>query len=125
MKERVVLLPEFLETGYYFFEPVKEYDEKTIRKRWKPERLELFEELKSLIVDTDPFAAEALELKVKAFMTDNGLGFGDILPILRVALTGTMKGPAVFDMMETLGKFEVKNRLELAYTYFNKVSLGV
>lgn len=125
MKERVVLLPEFLDSGYYFFEPVKEYDEKTIRKRWKPERLELFETFKNLILDTDPFAAEPLEIKTKAFMNDNGLGFGDILPILRVALTGTMKGPAVFDMMETLGKSEVKNRLELAYAYFNKVKEGV
>ena len=33
MKERVGLLPDFLKNGYYFFESVKVYDEKTIRKK--------------------------------------------------------------------------------------------
>jgi len=38
MKERVNFLPEIIETGYYFFEPIKEYEEKMIRKKWNPDR---------------------------------------------------------------------------------------
>ena len=43
MKERVNTYKEFLENGYYFFENIKAYDEKTIRKKWKTENQPLFE----------------------------------------------------------------------------------
>jgi glutamyl-tRNA synthetase len=36
MKERVIVYPDFWTSGYYFFEPVREYDAKTARKKWKP-----------------------------------------------------------------------------------------
>lgn len=112
MKERVVLYPDFLEEGYYFFEPVRAYDEKNLRKRWKPERLPQFQELIKRLEELPAYTAEAVENSVKSFMEDHSLNFGDVLPILRIALAGTMKGPAVFDMMSLLGKEEVKERLE-------------
>ncbi|MFT5167819.1 MAG: glutamyl-tRNA synthetase [Saprospiraceae bacterium] len=125
MKERVGVLPDFVEKGYYFFEGVKEYDEKTIRKRWKPERQESFDQLARLINNTDPFDAAALETAVKGFLNDTGLSFGEVFPILRIAISGTTQGPAVFDMIETLGKTEVGNRLKKAYMYFNELSQTV
>ncbi len=125
MKERVGLLPEFVEQGYYFFEGINAYDEKTIRKRWKPERQNLFDQLATLINDTDPFKAESLESVVKKFINDTGLSFGEVFPILRIAMSGTMKGPSVFDMIELLGKEEVDIRLKKAYVYFNEISQAV
>jgi glutamyl-tRNA synthetase len=112
MKERVVLYPDFWEEGYYFFEPVRAYDDKNLRKRWKPERLPQFQALIERLEGLSGYTAEAVEESVKSFMEDHGLKFGDVLPILRIALAGTMKGPAVFDMMALLGKEEVNNRLE-------------
>lgn len=112
MKERVVLYPDFWEEGYYFFEPVRTYDDKNLRKRWKPERLPQFQELINRLERIPDYTAEVVEKTVKSFMEDHGLKFGDVLPILRIALAGTMKGPAVFDMMALLGKEEVKKRLE-------------
>lgn len=121
MKERVTFLPDFLNQGAYFFGPVKDYDEKTIRKRWKPERLEVFQDLVTRLEATTPYSGESIEASVKQFMADNEFGFGDVLPILRIALSGTMKGPSVFDMMALLGKEEVSQRLNSAYSFFNEV----
>lgn len=121
MKERVGLIPEFVENGYYFFEGVRDYDEKTIRKRWKPERQDAFDALAQLINDASPFDASTIEATVKGFMAETGMGFGDVLPILRIATSGTMKGPSVFDMIALLGKEEVANRLKKAYAFFNEV----
>lgn len=45
-----------------------------------------------------------MEASVKAWMQEKGVKPGDILPLLRIAMAGTMKGPAVFDMAEALGK---------------------
>ncbi len=118
MKERVTLMPDFWEKGYYFFEPVREFDQKTIRKKWKPERQAQFDELYKALEKIEDFKAEEVESTVKAFIQESGLKFGDVLPILRIALSGTMKGPSVFEMIALLGKEETLKRLSLAYKLF-------
>ena len=118
MKERVHFYGDFLESGYYFFEDVKEYDPKTVRKKWKSDRLPQFQELRERLNKLPVYEAEAIETEVKAFMADHELGFGAVLPILRVGVTGTMRGPSIFEVMALLGKEDVNQRLEKAYTFF-------
>lgn len=123
MKERVVLFPDFWTNGAYFFEDFTVFDEATIRKKWKTDGSRaiftpLVDQLEQL-VDYNPGAVQAC---VEAFTNAAGLKFGDVLPILRVGLTGTMKGPAVFDMMALLGKAECRRRLERAFDLFDKLS---
>lgn len=122
MKERVGLYTEFWENGYYFFEDVQEYDEKNIQKRWSQERRPLFEELAGKLKEADAYDAGSVELTVKTFIKDNNLKFGDVLPILRIALAGTMQGPAIFEMMALLGQEEVDRRLHLAYDRFDEIT---
>lgn len=119
VKERCVFLNEFPEAGYYFFEPVRSYDEKTVRKKWKPENQSLFEELRDRLMNLTHFNGEEIEQEVKAFMADHELGFGQVLPILRVGVTGTMQGPPIFDVMALLGKEEIESRLNRAFKEFN------
>lgn len=112
MKERVTFLPDFIETGYYLFEPVKTYDKEQIQKRWNDNVAATFEQLIQKMATFEPFTALELEEMVKAFIQENSLKPGDILPLLRLALAGTMKGPAVFEMAELLGKTETITRLQ-------------
>ena len=111
MKERVTLVPDFVEDGYYLFEPVKAYDQETIAKKWKPELAPVFELLSARIGKIPAFSAIVVEENVKAFMQENELKPGDIMSLLRLILAGTMKGPAVFDMMALLGKEETIERI--------------
>ena len=120
MKERVTFVTDFLEKGYYFFDAVRDYDDKNIRKRWKPERRGLFESLQVELSALSNYSAETIEGCVKGFMNKHDLGFGDVLPILRITLAGTMKGPSVFDMMALLGKAEVNQRLNIGMDYCDK-----
>jgi glutamyl-tRNA synthetase len=64
--------------------------------------------------------ALSAEHDVKAWIQQNGLKVGEVLPVLRIALAGTMQGPAVFDMMTVLGKAEVVKRLKAAYDYLDR-----
>ncbi|NNE30496.1 MAG: glutamate--tRNA ligase, partial [Saprospiraceae bacterium] len=125
MKERVHTIPEILETGYYCFTSVKEYEEKMIRKKWKPEREEVFKELINDFQGLSEIIGEAFESTTKAFMEKHELGFGDVLPILRLALSGTMKGPSVFDLAALLGKDEVAKRMTTAIPAFNQIKAHV
>ena len=50
------------------------------------------------------------------------LGFGQVFPLFRLALAGTMQGPAVFDIMELLGRDEVLIRLKDAISNFDTIA---
>ena len=112
MKERVTFLPDFVEQGYYLFEPVREYDAEMLQKKWNSGLAPVFEELTAMVATFEPFNGAALEEAVKQLIQEKGLKPGDVLPLLRIALAGTMKGPAVFDMAAALGKEETASRLK-------------
>jgi len=121
MKERVTFLPDFTDQGYYLFGPVKLYDEEMIQKKWNPAFQTTLEALAGIILQAQPFEAPALEDQVKQFIAAEGLKPGEILPLLRLALAGTMKGPAVFDMAVVLGREETARRLRESPGYFNRI----
>lgn len=121
MKERSVVLTDFLEKGYYFFEPIRAYEEKPIRKKWKAERLPLFEDLRQRIHQCAPFDAATLQNTVKGFVEETQLGFGNVLPILRIAICGIMKGPDIFEIIALLGKEEVDTRLKKGFDAFTEM----
>jgi glutamyl-tRNA synthetase len=120
-KERATFINDFTEIGYYFFENVKEYDEATIKKKWKKERLNIFEKLILDLNNLITFDAGNIESCTKNFMTENSLGMGDVGPILRIGITGTMQGPPIYEMMELLGKENVINRMKIAFEKFNSL----
>jgi glutamyl-tRNA synthetase len=121
MKERVIFKTDFLEKGYYLFEEVREYDLANATKRWKPENEQKFLDLKTHILAQDFSKPQEMEIEVKQWLHDADLKMGEAMPILRIALSGTMQGPAVYDMMSLLGKPEVETRLN---TLFQKLQNG-
>ncbi len=117
MKERVELIPDFYENGKFFFEQPTEYDEKTLRKKYKEENNQHFHAIKDVMVQIENWEAATIEEKIKGYIKDNELGFGAILPILRVTITGTMKGPDIFKTICLLGKEESVQRMEKGLTF--------
>lgn len=119
MKERVITYDEFYTTATYFFEPVGELDEKIIRKKWKSDDRPTFEVLRTRLAALNDWNAATLKSQTVAFMEENSLGFGAVLPILRVAMSGTTQGPDAFEMMALLGKDTVVQRLGEGYDRFD------
>jgi glutamyl-tRNA synthetase len=126
MKERVTFLSDFTTQGYYLFEPVRDYDTETIAKKWNPASTEHYKALAAWIEGSGDFSdGHALETGVKQWIQEQGLKPGDWLPLLRLALAGTMKGPAVFDMAVVLGREETVNRLQTGLRVFEEVAVKV
>ena len=111
IKERVIFLKDFPEMGYYFFENIKDYDEKMLKKKWNPEHKEKIDALVENLAKLEDFSAENIENLVKAFMEEFELGFGQVLPVLRISVTGSMQGPSIFDVMALVGKETTLKRL--------------
>ncbi len=115
MKERVTVYPEILEEGYYFFVPVKNYDEATLKKKFRPELLPVLKSIETRVAATKPFLAAAIEQEVKDLLAAENLGPGNIFPLLRLAMAGTLKGPGLFEIIELLGEQEFSERMQAFY----------
>ncbi|MCB9257219.1 MAG: glutamate--tRNA ligase [Chitinophagales bacterium] len=116
IKERATFLHEFPSLGYYFFEDVREYDTKNLVKKWDGTKEPFFMDLINSLNSLETFSAEEIETCVKTKMEAAGLGFGQVLPILRISITGTMQGPPVFSVMSLLGKSICSDRLHKGIT---------
>ena len=99
IKERATFVSDFWELSKFFFEAPAQYDEKALKKQWKEQ-------------NTSNFTSVALEEAVKQYMETKSLGFGQVMPPLRLALVGELKGPHVFDIIEVIGKEETLRRLD-------------
>lgn len=121
MKERVTLLPEFYSKGQYVFGDIVEYEEKIIRKKWKGDNIDHFKNIINIASNIQNWNLENLQSNIKGYITENELSFGNVLPFLRVASTGTTKGPDVFEMMDLLGKDLVVKRMGDSIEIFDKI----
>ncbi len=119
MKERVELIPEFYSKASFFFSKPSEYDEKTIRKKYKSENQPHFDKMYSIIENIENFNSQEIESNIKSYISDENLKFGEILPVMRIASMGTMQGPDLFTSLELLGRKEVLERWKMFFQQLN------
>lgn len=114
MKDRVSFVKELWPLCSFFFIPPTEYDEKTVRKRWKTDSPQVMAELADLLEGLDDFSLEHQEHVVMSWVEEKGYKLGDVMNAFRLALVGIGKGPGMFDISAFLGKEETLNRLRKA-----------
>ena len=114
MKDRVNFVKELWPLCSFFFIPPTEYDEKTVRKRWKENSAQVMGELAEVLEGIDDFSLENQEHIVMAWIESKGYTLGDVMNAFRLALVGEGKGPGMFDISAYLGKEETLRRLRRA-----------
>ncbi|CCY81033.1 glutamate--tRNA ligase [Prevotella sp. CAG:1185] len=114
MKDRVNFVKELWPLCSFFFIPPTEYDEKTVRKRWKENSAQVMGELAEVLEGIDDFSLENQEHIVMAWIESKGYKLGDVMNAYRLALVGEGKGPGMFDISAYLGKEETLRRLRRA-----------
>ena len=114
MKDRVSFVKELWPLCSFFFIPPTEYDEKTVRKRWKENSAQVMGELVEVLEGIDDFSLENQEHIVMAWVESKGYKLGDVMNAFRLTLVGEGKGPGMFDISAFLGKEETLRRLRRA-----------
>ena len=114
LKERATFVSDMWEEGKYFFASPKEYDKKTLRKKWKDNIPEILLDLKERLGRIDDFKSEKIEQDFKEVLLKNNIGMGQLLPAFRLALTGIAMGPSLFNIAEIIGKEETIQRIDKA-----------
>lgn len=114
MKERVSFIKELWGQSSFFFVAPETYDEKTAKKRWKPDSAAHLAELIEMLRGVEPFTAPHTEEVCMAWIQEKGYHLGNIMNAFRLALVGEGKGPHMFDIVAALGKEETIRRTQRA-----------
>lgn len=114
MKDRVNFVKELWPLCSFFFIAPTEYDEKTVKKRWKADSAKVMGELTDVLEGIDDFSVEGQEPVVMKWVEEKGYKLGDVMNAFRLTLVGIGKGPGMFDISAFLGKEETLKRMRKA-----------
>ncbi|WP_444297066.1 glutamate--tRNA ligase [Leyella stercorea] len=114
MKDRVNFVKELWPLCSFFFIAPTEYDEKTVKKRWKADSAKVMGELADVLEGIDDFSVESQEPVVMKWVEEKGYKLGDVMNAFRLTLVGIGKGPGMFDISAFLGKEETLKRMRKA-----------
>lgn len=108
------LLPDFADFAGYFFRDPETFDEKGVKKYWNDEAAKAMAVLADRLQSASPFTHQAIEEVLRALAEEQKVSAGKLIHPARLALSGKVVGPGLFEMMELLGKETVVRRLRNA-----------
>lgn len=124
MQERVRVLADLPAQTSYFFNDNYEYDEKAVDKRLAKSGVsDTLVLLVNEIAELSSFTNETAEQAVHNVSEKQKVSIGSVIHPCRVALTGVMAGPGLYDIMVTLGKEQTIARLRRTIDFLHKKGL--
>lgn len=115
VKERINFPADLWEQANFFFEAPTEYDEKSLKKRWKPESPQYLTELCDVLNGLEDFSkVEENEKVVLDWVASKEYHLGTMMNSFRITLVGAAKGPHIFNIIDILGKEETLSRVRRA-----------
>jgi glutamyl-tRNA synthetase len=114
---------DFLQSGRAFFSDEFEYDPEAQKKFWKqPELADLLQLLGEKLSKIDPFDLQETEKCLRALAEEKSVKAGLLINASRVALTGQAVAPGLFEVMVTLERDRVVERLQRAAAHLRQNS---
>ncbi|MBP8943787.1 MAG: hypothetical protein KBG76_16410, partial [Saprospiraceae bacterium] len=101
-KERVYKVNEIAVQAAYFFEEPQHVDPEAIQKHWRPELKGKIKQLLAQLHSFGVYESGTLEASTKEMMKELALKPGEVFPLFRLGLCGSLQGPTVFQMLEVL-----------------------
>jgi glutamyl-tRNA synthetase len=123
MQERTTLFEELPELTAYFFKEDYPVDEKAVKKRLQKDGMgQLLTSVADAFEKLDTFAMTATEEAVQTLAENTGQSPGFYGPPIRLAVTGILRGPGLYELLEVLGQERVVTRLRhAAKTHCSKI----
>ncbi len=114
VKERCVLLTDFIQQAGFFFKSPAVIDTDAVKPKWNDEKKNFFTEFCSRLNRVTVWEAVEIETVFKQLAAEKNIKPGELQLPLRVMLVGGKFGPAVMQIAEIIGRKEMVNRIEHA-----------
>ncbi|HSF46549.1 MAG TPA: glutamate--tRNA ligase [Chitinophagaceae bacterium] len=111
VKERCVLLPDFVEQAAFFFVRPTQFDLDAVKSKWNADKTSFFEEYCSKLEQLSSWDFASMENAFKELSATKNIKPGELMLPYRIMLVGGKFGPPVFTIAEILGKAETIARI--------------
>ena len=113
-KDRVNFVSELWEQVNFFFVAPTDYDEKSLKKRWKEDSPKHMTEMLTLLESHEDWSAEGLDNLIMPWIAEKEYGVGIVMNAFRICLVGAARGPHIWNITDVLGKEETIARVKTA-----------
>ena len=121
LQERAVFPQDFWEQGKYFFQAPEAYDMDILKGKWNQQVHEVLHAWIAVLQATEVFQAHEIKAALAKLLEARQMKHKQIMPVVRVALTGIGVGPDLMQTMEVLGQAETIQRLTQGLAQFAKM----
>ena len=113
VRERIKTVNEIVPMVGYFFADEYEYDEKAVRKKLQKDGVaDTLTQVRGILEALPVFDVESTDKALHDFVEQSGLGFGAVMPPVRIAVSGSQSGPDLFPLLAVLGREKVLERID-------------
>ncbi len=113
LQSRVKLPSEIGPAADFFFNDDYEYNAKAVKKKLlKDGVFQTLEKIAGVFQTLENFDEATVDKALHDFVEESGLGFGAVMPPVRIAVSGQMSGPDLAPVLAILGKEKVLARIQ-------------
>ncbi len=114
LQERAKTMLEMADGAVFYYRDDFAYDAAAVEKHATPAVLALLSSLSERLEQLPEYGHEALEALFKGFCEEQGIKFGQIGPVVRIALSGGTVSPGIYEVIEVLGRDRTMARFRRA-----------
>lgn len=111
VKERAIFPKDIWQQGKYFFVRPERYDQAVLTKKWNKQAAAVLHELIAAWRGLGVFEAGPIKAALMQLIAAQSMKMSEIMPLVRVALTGANAGPDLMQSIVLIGKEESEARL--------------
>jgi glutamyl-tRNA synthetase len=112
LQPRVKLPSEIGPAANFFFNDDYAYDPKAVKKKLlKDGVFQTLEKITEIFQALETFDEASVDKALHDFVEESGLGFGAVMPPVRIAVSGQQSGPDLAPVLAVLGKEKVLDRI--------------
>jgi glutamyl-tRNA synthetase len=124
LKPRAKKLPEYIDGARPFLEEPSSYDPEAVKKQLMTPGLHEHIAALGEAFATAPFEEQTLEQTLRQVADERGIKAGALIHATRIAMTGRMVSPGLFEMLVLLGRERVVARLETLVKFLGDFDRG-
>ena len=104
VKERATFIRDIHTESSSFFSDLIEFDQLVLQKKWNKKFIPSLELLVNKFLLLDEFTHIKIEDTFLKHLESDNLRLGELMPMLRIAVTGRLAGPSLYMVLELLLK---------------------
>jgi glutamyl-tRNA synthetase len=122
LKERAIFIQDIVEEAKVFFIPPKSFDKIAVEKYWNSQINDLLREFVMELEELQDLDVLSLKSLFASIVIQNNIRPGNLMPPLRLAISGVTSGPDLMEMLCILGKEEAIMRINNAISLIEQMN---